>query len=101
MTVFGIAGCTALLLTGFCVRDSIRAVLDRQYGDIFTYDITIGIEDDGVQSLSKYQEISDLNLLQREGGSLSNENGKKNISIVVPKDVDGISKIYPFKRFKD
>ncbi len=92
MTVFGIAGCTALLLTGFGVRDSIRAVVDRQYGDIFTYGISIGIEDDGVERLSKYQEISDFALLQREGGSLSNKNGKKDVSIVVPKDVDGISK---------
>lgn len=91
MTVFGIAGCTALLLTGFGVRDSIRAVVDRQYGEIFTYDITVGLEDYGVENLNKYQEIEDFSLIQREGGSLSNANGKKDISAVIPKDVDDIA----------
>lgn len=32
MTVFGIAGCTALLLTGFGVKDSIRTIVDKQFG---------------------------------------------------------------------
>ena len=38
MTVIGIAGCTALLLTGFGLRDSIVDIVPRQFGDIFVYD---------------------------------------------------------------
>lgn len=38
MTVIGVAGCTALLVTGFGLRDSFSAVASRQYGSIFTYD---------------------------------------------------------------
>jgi putative ABC transport system permease protein len=100
MTVFGIAGCTALLLTGFGIRDSIRAVVDRQYGEIFTYDITIGIEDDGGEKLNKYQQIKNYTLLQREGGSLSNNCNEKDISIVVPKDVENISDFIHLRDFK-
>lgn len=37
MTIVGIAGCTALLLAGFGVRDSISGVAQRQYGGIFRY----------------------------------------------------------------
>lgn len=37
MTIVGIAGCTALLLAGFGIRDSINGVAQKQYGDIFQY----------------------------------------------------------------
>lgn len=38
MTVVGVAGCTALLLAGFGVRDSIGGVAQKQYGQILKYD---------------------------------------------------------------
>ncbi len=39
MTVIGVAGCTALLLTAFGIRDSIGGVVVRQYEDIFQYNL--------------------------------------------------------------
>lgn len=38
MSVIGIAGCTALLLTGFALFDSINDIIRVQYGDIQSYD---------------------------------------------------------------
>ncbi len=38
MSVVGIAGCTALLMTGFALYDSINDVILKQYGDIQSYD---------------------------------------------------------------
>ncbi len=38
MTLIGISGCTALLLTGFGIKDSISKILDIQFNDIQTYD---------------------------------------------------------------
>lgn len=46
MTVIGIAGCTALLLTGFGLKESISAIVDRQYGNIFKYDALAALDDD-------------------------------------------------------
>lgn len=45
MTVIGIAGCTALLLTGFGLRESISAIVDLQYGNIFKYDALAALDD--------------------------------------------------------
>lgn len=39
MSVIGIAGSCALLLTGFGLHDSIFSILDRQFGGIWTYDM--------------------------------------------------------------
>ena len=38
MTLIGISGCTALLLTGFGIKDSISKILDLQFKEIQTYD---------------------------------------------------------------
>ena len=46
MTVLGIAGCTALLLTGFGIKDSLSDLLDIQYGEIQHYDTTLVLNDD-------------------------------------------------------
>lgn len=50
MTVIGIAGCTALLLTGFGLKESISAIVDRQYGDIFRYDALAALDDEAGES---------------------------------------------------
>ncbi len=41
MTVIGVAGCSALLVTGFGVRDSIHDIVDRQFGEVYRYDLTM------------------------------------------------------------
>ncbi len=39
MTVIGIAGSTALLLAGLGLKDSIKTVVEKQFGVINKYDI--------------------------------------------------------------
>lgn len=38
MSIIGIAGCAALIVTGFGIKNSVSTLADKQYGDIFTYD---------------------------------------------------------------
>ena len=46
MTIIGMAGCFALLLTGFGIRDSIKDIVGIQFGEIFKYDMTISVDRD-------------------------------------------------------
>lgn len=46
MTVIGIGGCTALIVTGFGLHNSIFEILDKQFDEIFLYDATVGFEDE-------------------------------------------------------
>ncbi len=41
MMILGVGGCTALLLTGFGIRDSIQHIVDYQYDEIETYDCAV------------------------------------------------------------
>ena len=40
MMMIGIGGCTALLIAGFGIRDTIQPIVDNQYGEINLYDAT-------------------------------------------------------------
>ncbi|MEG1425451.1 MAG: FtsX-like permease family protein [Raoultibacter sp.] len=46
MTVIGIAGCTALLLTGLGLHDAINDIIIKQYGEIIKYNVAISLNDD-------------------------------------------------------
>lgn len=41
MMIIGISGCTALLVTGFGVRDSVTNIAEQQFGEIHLYDLSI------------------------------------------------------------
>lgn len=41
LTIVSVMGCTALILTGFGLNDSVVAVTDIQYGKVFLYDTVI------------------------------------------------------------
>ena len=41
MTLVGIAGCTALVLAGFAIRDSVTGMKPKQYDEIYTYDMMV------------------------------------------------------------
>ena len=49
MMLIGISGCTALLLTGFGLRDSIVNIVPKQYAEITHYDMTVYFRDTPTQ----------------------------------------------------
>lgn len=46
MTVIGIAGCTALLLTGLGLQNSINDIIDVQYGQLVHYNVVVSGDED-------------------------------------------------------
>ena len=46
MTIFGIAGCTALLLCGFTIKDTVAEMMPQQYEYIYQYDLMAISSDD-------------------------------------------------------
>lgn len=62
MTVVGIFGCTALLITGFGMRDSINGIVDNQYQRITHYDV-IGVYNQNASQSEKeayFRKVTDL-----------------------------------------
>lgn len=104
MTVFGIAGCTALLLTGFGIKDSIKTIVDKQFGNIFKYNLTINIDKD-ISKLEKNElkdelknskEINELLMLSSESGKIRTGDTEKDIYVIVPEDISKVSDFINF-----
>ncbi|OME04707.1 hypothetical protein BSK64_15805 [Paenibacillus odorifer] len=58
MTVFGVAGCTALILTGFGLKDSIGSIAGSQFGTIMKYDALVALHEDvSADVLKAYDQL--------------------------------------------
>lgn len=64
LMILGIGGCTALILTGFGIRDSIQNVTDYQYGEIVLYDAKVTFAD------TLNEEEQEAFLLRHDGVSV-------------------------------
>ncbi|MDO4354940.1 MAG: FtsX-like permease family protein [Clostridia bacterium] len=53
MMILGIGGCTALVLTGFGISDSISNIAEDQYGTIFRYDYVFTFEEDQSEAMQQ------------------------------------------------
>ena len=101
MTVIGIAGCTALLMTGFGIRDSIAAMMSNQYGELNLYDLTTAFNDSvkaneikAVNDLYAQSNVSKQTLMLRQKVyDAANETGKTmSVNLIVPEDMDQFKK---------
>ena len=53
MTIVGVAGCTALMLIGFGIRDSILNMVDINFKEIIQYDGMVSFEDDASNQIKE------------------------------------------------
>lgn len=60
MTITGIAGCTALLLFGFAINDSVHDLMPRQYEQTAHYDLMAVAEPDGFDVLEKEMKSGEI-----------------------------------------
>ena len=94
MTIVGIAGCTALILTGFGLKDSIKAILPNQFENVFNYDLQIDIKDelgeqekqDFISELSADEKIEKLVETHMLSSVAVNGENEEDVQIIVPKD---------------
>lgn len=105
MTVIGIAGCSALLLTGFGIKDSISSIVDNQYGQIIKYNLTLNYgKDVDKNSKNKEEKVIDsddrinncLNIKNKSYKVISNS-VEKDVNIVVPENINEINKFITLK----
>ena len=92
MTIIGIMGCTALIVTGFGIRDSIRAIMPDQYEKVFNYDLQINLKadldkkqkQDFINSLTNNNKIEKLSETYMSSISAINGSIEENVQIIVP-----------------
>jgi putative ABC transport system permease protein len=97
MMILGICGCTALLITGFGVRDSVKNVVSMQYDQIYvidydvTFDYGLNLEEQEKFKTETQNYIKDY-MFAYSGTVDVRENGMiKSVNIIVPQNPDNIN----------
>ena len=97
MMLVGISGCTALLVAGFGIQDSIGHVADYQYSEISLYDYSIVFDDKSdtdvdeiISSIKEDGHISDIMICEQI--SMSHYGSAGNPLRVIATDFENIEK---------
>lgn len=96
MTVIGISGCTALLVAGFGIQDSIGDIVPKQFSEIQNYDMSIQYDDklnvvekeDVAKEIREIEEVSDLMEISQDNGTVTIKGKEQTVRILVPMDID-------------
>ncbi len=94
MTIVGIAGSTALILTGFGVKDAISDILIKQYENVYNYDMQISLKSDleeievenFIKTLEEKEEINKIAEANMTSGTLVNGENEEDVQIIIAKD---------------
>ncbi|MEG2814086.1 MAG: FtsX-like permease family protein, partial [Oscillospiraceae bacterium] len=114
MTVIGIAGCTALMLTGFGLKDSINGIVKNQFENLFHYDMQatfanpINLEkitdkqSEAIKTLETDERITNSMLINQENLTALSGNSSKRMEtyLVVPKDIEKVQDFITFRTRK-
>lgn len=95
MTVIGISGCTALLVAGFGIQDSIGEIVVLQYGTINQYDVsmtyqaeaTLSQREDAMDVFLKDHRVEDAMGIGTYHGFYEDKGEDKGVTLYVPSDL--------------
>ena len=105
MAIVGIAGCTALLLTGLGLQNAINDIIDKQYGELYHYNTIVRMasdstDDEKSQVEQRVEEDASgdfawLATANKQAQSVSGGEGadvsQHRVDIVVPENPDTLS----------
>lgn len=105
MTIFGIAGCMALILVAFGLNDSIFTIVDIQYDNISLYDGVITLDTDAKKEdidktlnfIHTQNHIKDSTLLHEKLVNVHYKDEKNDVYLLVTKDPNDISDYYTLR----
>ncbi len=88
LTVIGVAGCSALLVTGFGIRDSIKDIVQLHFYEILKYDGYAQIEDgtasqELLNQMKENKSVKRANLIYMYNGEVSASKQKESVNIQI------------------
>ena len=96
-TIIGIAGCTALILSGFGLRDSLSDIASYQFEKIFHYDKLVTLKDENytdlLNELNNDEDIALVVVAQMQSVDLSTQDNSKEATLIVVDDINQLSEV--------
>lgn len=105
MTILGIGGCTALLVSGYGISDSINHIVDIQYGQIYKYDALVELESDAdannansvLKKVNETNNVKKATLVSKKTGLYTDTGEDKSVTLFVAEDTKNIAEFVGFR----
>lgn len=105
MTIIGILGCTALMVAGFGLRESVSNMIPSQYGEVFLYDMSITLKNEqtsdeiqkyidevcNIKTNDKNNDVTDAMAFNMQAVEILKKETKQDIQLIVPEKTDVLS----------
>ncbi|EQB87344.1 putative ABC transport system permease protein [Clostridium punense] len=96
MTVLGIGGCTALLLAGFGLKDSIIGIATKQFDELYQYDMSLELKEEVESSQAKNfgdealnnPKISEFMFIREDNVDVGKDGTEKAATLIVPENFE-------------
>lgn len=87
MTIFGIMGCTALLICGFSIKNTVESLAPRQYEQIYRYNLMAVTSADNFETarsvLEGADEVTDLEAIGVDTITVEYKGGKESMQLYI------------------
>lgn len=105
-TIFGIAGCTALILAGFGLKDSLKDVTNYQFNEIMRYDKIIALKSDKgkneiIEELETHEFVEDVVEVFMNTIQVKHGNEKQKVTLVVANNNDELKNVITLEDIND
>ena len=96
MTIIGVCGCTALIVSGFGLRDAIVDMVPKQFGEIDKYNINISLKEEKYgkdleslkEKIKENDEIESVLGVNIQSVKIIKNDNNQSIQLIIPEDVN-------------
>lgn len=108
MTIIGILGCTALIVTGFGLKNTIKSIIPLEYENVFNYDMQITLKsgndenqkDEYIQELKNKDEIEKVVATYMTSVTAQKDDKSESLIMIVPDDENKLEGLINIKDVK-
>ena len=108
MTIIGILGCTALIVTGFGLKNTIKSIIPLEYENVFNYDMQITLKsgndenqkDKYIQELKNKDEIEKVVATYMTSVTAQKDDKSESLIMIVPDDENKLEGLINIKDVK-
>ena len=105
MTIIGILGCTALMVAGFGLRESVSNMIPSQYGEVFLYDTSITLraelskedikeqvkEISDISTINNKKDVSEAMAINMQAVEILDKDNNQDIQLIIPEETEKLS----------
>ncbi len=108
MAIIGVIGCSALLVAGFGLNDSISQIVNRQFNEIFKYHLAVKLDPNVTEQdkqavladIGAYEEVADVMVATQMNASVEQDGETLSVTLIATDDAEKFTDYFTLRNRK-